>query len=159
MKALFIGAALVFLTGCQSSHSDYTALRSEHTDDTYQRIDIPLQRTGPFTYVNRIPTYYKLFEHEGKLAVCGAYILTIKQTCNAALARRWYDGATFYANGKRIGPGEFFERSSPSDAGGPYDAQCVLTNETWQPSLAVSPRLSYQGIPVSVTCQLGSGFM
>jgi hypothetical protein len=155
-RLLFAAAIAALLGACQATSSDHTYLRSETTDDSYRSQSIVLTGTGRIVSSATIPTYFRVFEHEGKVAICGAYALPIFPSCPVVLARAWFDESTFQVNQTRIGTGTFFERNAPKPGNGPYSAQCVVTREPWNDALAGALRLGYRGAAVRTMCHYGT---
>jgi hypothetical protein len=127
MRVWVIGAALLaLLSGCESAGNS-RFLRTETADDTYRRIDFPFTTNLSGTYT--VSSYYTLFEHQGRTAICG-YVVNRMTGCDGNLTDEWFKQARFTLDGKPIGTGSYALISRPN-AEGKYQARCVETDVPW----------------------------
>lgn len=154
-----------WLAACASDASQQS-LPPEKADGRYALISFSLNTKKDGTSrSDTLPVYYRVFEKDRKLAICGYYLVQ-SSSCERDLNRQLLDNSEVLVNDKSVGSGRFFnavpgtlnfDLASRSFSYQPQSAPeggCVLTEVPWDDSFARTPRLALRGGRAFVTCPI-----
>lgn len=108
--------------------------------------------------------FMKAYNHQGKLAICGAYTATKHADLAGEGVRQFIDTANMYIGEERIGPLSFTDSVSPSKirwvvqgnevivTHSSEPANCVMTGKDWKETYGREP-IDFKG-PKRITVQM-----
>lgn len=152
--AFAVSLVAFVIAGC----SGYERLAPDTLDKDYTVRGIRWN-TGSVTLV-----FMKAYDHQGKLAVCGAYTATKHTDLTGEGTRQFFNTANMYIGEERIGSLSFTDSVSPTrvrwvDQGDKIrvtnaseQANCVKTGKDWKESYDDDPIL-FKG-PTRITVQM-----
>jgi hypothetical protein len=136
----------------RSPHADSEFLGERTADESYRSWNVPVETSGfnsAWYRTSHTATFYtKTFDHNGKLAVCGAFTLPDAEgRRRAALSQALsagnsvlYVGPPESVDTPRVWPG-FFGANTATELR-QIQARCVVTTAAW--------RSDYANVPISV---------
>lgn len=139
-------AVAALIAGC-TAQEESTFLRLETADASYTKIEVPFN-TSIMGNI-RVPVYTRLFEHDGKTAICG-YFINPGTGCDATVIEEWFKQAQISLDKQPIGSGRYMMSSAPNN--GAYQARCVATHLPWQGKYSSGQWLDAKGGRVTVRC-------
>lgn len=138
------------VTACQTIERP-KFLGLEKADQSYSHVDFPFKTSVSGDY--KVPVYFKVFNSNGKLAVCGYYINRMTG-CDKTLTDNWFDASVLYIGDKPVGSLGHLDGAVPQHSEDRGLASCVEYSTPFKPEYASEPKklFRFEGRDVRAIC-------